>query len=82
MDKIITKLSITDLVILDQINKKKHQTSVDIVKATKIPSTNVYRSLDKLMRLKLLSKRKAREGYLIPNKRIEIKLNYLFFTKK
>jgi len=74
MDKIIPKLLMSDLIILDQINKKKHQTSVDIIITTKLPKTSVYRSLDKLMALKLVKRQDMREGQLIPCKRIEIKL--------
>ena len=74
MDKIISKLVMSDLIILDQINKRKHQTSIDIIIKTKLPQTSVYRSLEKLMRLKLLTRRQLREGYLIPCKRVQIKL--------
>lgn len=74
MDKIMHKLLMTDLIVLEKINDKKRQTPIEIVYVTKLPKTTVYRSLEKLIGLKLITKEKGREGCLIPHKRIKMKL--------
>jgi predicted transcriptional regulator len=61
-----------DLRILQQINKKKNQNTYDILKALGIPQTTLYREIQKLKKLELISITSEKGGHLVPHYKIDI----------
>lgn len=72
MSSKIKLLNMNDFRILQHINKKKNQSTLDIFKALQIPETTLYREIQKLKDLKLISLTPGKVRRLVPHYKIDI----------
>ena len=76
-DNIIHKLSLVDIKVLNAINDKKEQTALDLVRRKVTGTTQVYRSIEKLIHLGVLTEIKIdgqRAKELVSKIRIDFKI--------
>jgi predicted transcriptional regulator len=80
IDPLVKSLNVDAFQILDQINKKKNQTTWDVIEELDIPQATVYRAVQKMKKLGIVSQDTEKDSPLIAHFKVDVilKKNRLF----